>query len=175
MRFTLKSLILIVVLLGGLAAWYSSMIKKSDPYYRGYFYQDGRVQELIHRVDPAVNIEGSGGGGGGSDQYVMHMSHSLKSALPIGEELINKMRRQLRQDLQDQGVRILADKDAHGGDSNYPTAGVRLITWGFQFLFEEKGHKGVIILQLRSKTIPGVPSLGHLADLQENIVVFPRD
>jgi len=174
MRFTLKTLIVILVLVGGLAALYSRVIRRSDRYYRGYF-QAQRLQTLISGIDPAVKVQGSGGGGGGSVHFMTHYTHYLNSERPIGEELLHKVRRQLTQDLQSQSIKILEDKNANGGDSHYPSTGYRLTRWGFQILFEEKGHKGVIVIQLMSKAVPGTESMGHTAELIENIVVFPRD
>jgi hypothetical protein len=131
-RFSLKTLLLVVLLFGGLAAFYTLNVKRSGRHYHGYFHHDQRFHALVSRVDPAVKIQGTGGGGGGSELLMAHFTHSLISDRPIGEELLQKLRSQLRQDMQAQGIKILEDKDANAGDSNYPVAGVRLITWGFQ-------------------------------------------
>lgn len=176
MRFRLSTLIVILVVFGAASAWYAGAMR-STPLYRGYFAHDQWILKLIPRADPAVKVQGSGGGGGGGSgaPLIYKSTHSLTAGHPITEDLLKGIQRILLEEFSARGIKVLANKDLNGADSNYSAAGVRMITWGFQIVFEENGYKGVVSVRLMSKTIPGTESMGHLGELFDNIVVFPRD
>jgi len=177
MRFRLKTLLLILLLFGGVSVLFLASNRGSDA-YQGYFAKRFSIHRLVGQSDSSVRIEGTGGGGGGgsSGPFITKYTHTLKGERAFTEDLVNALQRQVLSELATEGIRVVDMKDVNGGDSNYPTAGVRLTTWGFQVLFDDHGYKGVLTIRLMSKVIRDVEtSLGPQAELFENIVVFPRD
>ena len=176
MRFRLKTLLLILVLFGGVCALFLATKRGSDA-YQGYFSKTYSFNRLISQSDDTVRVEGSGGGGGGgtATPFITRFTHQLGGSKPFTEDLLNAMRRRIQEDLRSEGIKIIEIRDVPGADSNYPTAGIRLITWGFQVLFDDHGWKGLVTYRLTSREIRELEKQGPRAELFENIVVFPRD
>jgi hypothetical protein len=175
MRFRLKTLLL-AVSLAAIGATYLLAFRKSGDHYRGYFSQTDRIKKLVGVVDPQVTVSGAGASNGSNSVlYESQATHTLTSTRPITLDLVRGLREQLLNDLANHGIQAKGNLDQSGHEHDYPTARVRFVTWGFQVIFHDHGWKGAVTIRLTAKTIPGTESMGHLGELFENIVVFPRD
>src|SRR5688572_22464472 len=148
---------------------------RKSPAYEGYF-KDHSMHRVIGRIAGAPRIQGAGGSGSNliGSPHTYSSTYSLVRDREISEELLTSIQKIVLEDMKQREVRVLKEQNAPGSDSNYPTAQVRLRTWGFQILFDDDGWKGAYTVRLMQKEIPE-PMLTHMAELWENLVIFPRE